>query len=459
MFPFLPVILATEIVEVASPARSREFITQYQEIRPLPGQFDQVLIFNSNSPEVVKTEGILLSTFPSHGKQNPSAHLNQALEGRFNLFSHHIARHSEKRTMYQGVIVHNPTSDPVTLKVLQGASYLTSPDAPFIELPSMVEDPFGQVFSGPGSRLVSSILRGVHHSYFPRKIVLAPYTNQMLFSLPIPRSSARSTLMHLESDGAVYMANLAMYAVPEIPEATRKQETKTSPTNLTFREPTLDEWRYLVTTGKLAEPRDISPLERGSEQTVYGRVAGVSVGAQWKANIVDAAGESSLTIPDPGQGFSYPLSTTDTGTHGTKQIQSAPLLVRYPDTALRSHGNYTVDYDLTLPLSNPTDQPQTVRVLIQTPLKQDRYADRLFFVEPPEEPVFFRGTVRVIYPDAGGREQVKYFHLVQRQGQQGDPLVTLNLAPEERRNVRVTFLYPPDATPPQVLTVETLNAP
>jgi hypothetical protein len=457
MFPFFPVMLATEMVEVDSLARSREFITEYQEIRPLPGQFDEVSVFNSNSPEVVKTEGILLSTFPNSGKTDPSAHLNQALQGRFNFFSHHISRPLEKRTLYQGVIVHNPTSAPVTLKVLQGASYLTSPDAPFIDLPPMVEDPFGEVFSGPGSRLVNTILRGVHHSYFPREIVLPPHTNQMLFSLPIRTSSARSTLLRLESDGAVYMANLAMYAVPEVPEPepTEDEKKATPLAQPIFRAPTLAEWRYLLSKGTLVKPRDVSPLEPGSEQTVYGRVAGVSIGATWTANIVDTPGSPNLTIPEPGKAFSYPLSSTDTGTHGTKQVQSAPLIVRYPDTALRSHGNYTADYDLTLPLFNNTDQAQAVTVSIQTPLKQDRYADRLFFVEPPESPIFFRGTVRVDYRDQSGRTQAKYFHLVQRQGQQGEPLVALNLDPGERQNVRVTFLYPPDATPPQVLTIET----
>ncbi|MBD3559687.1 DUF3370 family protein, partial [Planktothrix sp. FACHB-1355] len=35
-------------------------------------------------------------------------------------------------------------------------------------------------------------------------------------------------------------------------------------------------------------------------------------------------------------------------------------------------------------------------------------------------------------------------------------LVTLNIPPNQVRQVTVDFLYPPDATPPQVVTVKTL---
>jgi hypothetical protein len=46
-------------------------------------------------------------------------------------------------------------------------------------------------------------------------------------------------------------------------------------------------------------------------------------------------------------------------------------------------------------------------------------------------------------------------HLAQFRGQQGGPLVQLGLKPKTSRLVQVDFLYPPDATPPQVLTVKT----
>lgn len=60
------------------------------------------------------------------------------------------------------------------------------------------------------------------------------------------------------------------------------------------------------------------------------------------------------------------------------------------------------------------------------------------------------------HEDDHGKTQTRYVHLVQRRGQPGQPLVTLNLPPEARREVKVDFIDPPDATPPQVLTVKTL---
>ncbi len=449
------------IAQTSFPLTFREgspnFIAEPQEVRTLPGELNDVLVFNSNSPEVIETEGILLSTFPSSGKRMPNSHLNQPLEGRFDVFTHHISRPAYgQRTLYQGLLVHNPTSKTIIIKVLQGASYRTSPDAPFINLPSLVEDPSGRVFSGPGSRLMGDILRGVNHNKFPTRIILRPRESRMLFTLPISPSNGRSTFMRLYSDGPVYMANLAMYEVPNL----NMNEGEDKPKKISYRKPTLNEWRYLVTTGRLVTPRDLPPTPKDQdlgEDTIYGRVAGISVGSEWVARLTDEPNKTDLSIPQRGQAFSYPLSTVTTGTHGTKQIQSAPMVVRYPDTAYRAHGNYGVHYNLILPMTNKTSARQTVEISLQTPFKKNEYADRLVFAHRPQGQVFFRGTVKVAYATRDGQPQERYFHLVQRRGQQGDALVRINLEPGERREVEVDFLYPPDATPPQVLTVKTLN--
>ncbi|MER3476149.1 MAG: hypothetical protein C4287_05815, partial [Leptolyngbya sp. ERB_1_2] len=140
----------------------QEFI-EPREIRALPGKLDDIPVFNSNSPEVVLTEGILLSTFPPQGMRVPSAHLNYAFNGRFDIFAHHISRASnpsQTRSLFQGIVVYNPNDQPVQIDISQAATYLTRPDALFINLPSYVEDPIGNVFAGPGSRVVSDILRG-----------------------------------------------------------------------------------------------------------------------------------------------------------------------------------------------------------------------------------------------------------------------------------------------------------
>ncbi|MBW4641135.1 MAG: DUF3370 domain-containing protein [Gloeocapsa sp. UFS-A4-WI-NPMV-4B04] len=429
-------------------------VVQPQQVRSLPGKLDTVPVFNSNSPELVQEEGILLSTFPPLGKRVSTAHLNFPLQGRFDIFAHHVAKATsplDLRSLYLGIILHNPSTQPVRVDVLQAASYLSQPDAPFIELPSLVENPLGKVFAGPGDRVMNDILREQRQATFPSQVVIPPRQSQLLLNLPIPVKgleppiNGRSTLMRLRSNGAVYAASLAMYA----------------PVNSDGieRSPTLAQWQQLLNNSGLAGPRDHAPTP--PDQTtgvIYGRVAGVAQGSQWQAQIIDHPKAQYLSIPQPGQAFSYGLSTLPGGRLGTDQVQSAPLIVRYPDTAYRAHGNYGIQYSLSLPLDNNTKQLQTVTLSIQTPIKKDQLSKGgLGFFEPPASQVFFRGTVRLGYNDDKGLPRTRYVHLVQKRGEQGKLLVMLNMKQGDRRLVKIDFLYPPDATPPQVLTVKTLK--
>jgi hypothetical protein len=201
-------------------------------------------------------------------------------------------------------------------------------------------------------------------------------------------------------------------------------------------------------------PRDRIP--RNGQRRIYSRVAGVSLGSQWQATLTDTPNGTSLTIPVQGQAFSYPISTLEGGKLGTNQSQAAKMAVRYPDSAYESHGNYGTQYSLSLPLYNATQQTQQVGIAIETPLKQDQITDgQLQFLIPPAKNVFFRGTVKITYPDDNGKPLTRYFHLVQRRGQQGDPLINLTMRPGDRRLVQVELVYPPDSTPPQILTVKT----
>lgn len=452
MFPFLQIFPVAQI----PPSPPPQEVLQPQEVRPLPGSLDTVPVFNSNSPELVQTEGILLSTFPPTGKRISTAHLNFPLQGRFDIFAHHVAKATSPenlRTLYLGVILHNPNNQPVKVDVLQAESYLSQPDAPFVELPPIVENLLGTVFAGPGDRVMNDLLRGQRQAGWPAFVVIPPKQSQVLLNLPIPVQdleppiNGRSTLMQLRSSGVVYAASLAMYA-PLNPDGTE-------------RSPTLAEWQQLLDSGDLAGPRDRPPTppEQTTGPVVYGRVAGVAQGSQWQAQLVDRPDVSYLSIPQPGQAFSYGLSTLNGGRLGTEQVQSAPLLVRYPDTAYRAHGNYGIQYSLSLPLYNNTGQPQTVTLSIQTPVKEDQLQQGgLRFLNPPASQVFFRGTVRLRYNDDRNLPQTRYVHLVQKRGQLGEPLLMLQMRVGDRRLVLIDFLYPPDSTPPQVLTLKTLDS-
>ncbi|MDF5720127.1 MAG: DUF3370 domain-containing protein [Rhizonema sp. PD37] len=453
MLHFIASLLLAQVMPETTPVVPEEIFIP-QQMRPLPGHLDRVPVFNSNNPEVVQTEGILLSTFPKQGKQVPTAHLNFPFQGRFDLFSHHIARAIETpndlRTLYQGVIVYNPGDRPVTVSVLHAASYLSQPDAPFVDLPSMQDNFLGNIYAGPGDRTTNDLLRLQRQSDIPAELVIPPKQSRMLMNHPIPVRlldpplNGRSTELHLSSDGRVYMADLAMFAKLNLDGSERA--------------PTQEEWQILLQNGNLAGPREVAPSDpsnpKGAE--IYGRVAGVALGSEWRTQLTDL-GSDYLTIPPIGQAFSYGLSTLLAGKMGTGQNQSAKLLVRYPGTAYEAHGNYGIEYNLTLPLINKTSLPQTVNVLFQTPIKEDILSKPgLRFLKPPSSSVFFRGTVRIRYNNYIGLPITKYWHLVQRQGEIGEPLAQIKILPGKKQLVEVDFLYPADATPPQVLTVQTV---
>ncbi|QXE24171.1 hypothetical protein B6N60_02875 [Richelia sinica FACHB-800] len=234
-----------------TPKPAPQEIVQSGEVRPLPGQLDSIPVFNSNSPEWIKTEGILLSTFAPEGKKVPAAHLNFPFQGRFDLFAHHYT-HTPKdlQTLYLGVMLHNPGKKTVRVDVLQGASYLMQ-DAPFVTLPPYVENNDGKAFAGPGNRAVSDVLRGVRQREFPARLVIPPGASRMLLNHPIPVRNlekpvnGRSSFFRLRSSGKVYVASLAMFA---------KKNADGSD-----RGPTLQEWQTLLTTGNFAGPRDKTP--------------------------------------------------------------------------------------------------------------------------------------------------------------------------------------------------------
>jgi Protein of unknown function (DUF3370) len=435
--------------EKPQPPKTQD-IFEPAEARPLPGQLDGVPMFNSNSPEWVKTPGVLLSTFPPQGKSAPSAHLNYPLSGPFTLFTHHFS-HTPKdlRTLYLGILVHNPGKQAVTLAIPAAASYLLEPDAPFREQPQWLENPTGKIFSGPGIRAVDTVLRGQRQPDFPAQIILPPGGDRLLMNHPIPVKgltrpiNGRSTFMRLSSSGPVYLADLAMYA----PQNQAGQE----------RSPTLAEWQTLLKSSGVAGPRDKTPTPPNQGgNLIYGRVAGVQKGSAWVAVLSDP-NQTVLNLPLPGKTVAYAISTLRAGRLGTGQSQAAPMLVRYPDTAYEAQGNYAVHYDLTLPLNNSTPNPQTLTLTLATPLKDDLLTPKgLRFRQPATFP-FFRGTVRLRYANDRGKALTRYIHLWQRTGQQVKPLLSLNLAPHSQRTVRLDFLYPPDSTPPQVLKLTTLK--
>ncbi len=431
--------MSNEKTQPSKPApTSSPRVTVPQVVLPLPGSLDSVPLFNSNSPEIVLQPGVLLSTFPGDGKAHPEAHLNYPLQGRFDVFFHHITNASKigPRTLYLGLLIGNLSEKKVHVELLNAVSYSTKPDSPFITLDPILDNKHGKHHAGPGDRVSLDQLRNKKQHGWHRRIGLDPGESKVVYQLPL--RNGRTGALKIETDGPVYLASLAASAKEK--SFGREQE------------PELAEWQEVLNL-PLGQPRDKTPSVPGAPGVlIYGRVAGVSSGSSWQGYLTNDPDKSRLSLK-PGESISFPISTITGGTHGTKQVQAAPMLVRYPDTAYLAHGNYGLLYDLTLPLYNDTDQESTAGICIQTPLKDWNKADSLQFFETPPDRIFFRGTVKFDWIDGRGKHHKKLIHLVQKQGQRSAPLIEIPLKPKEQVNLQCSLIYPADCTPPQVLTV------
>ena len=470
---------------LAAPATAQNQILQKHPVRPLPGSLDKIPVFNSNSPEVLINEGILLSTWSPANKAQAAAHLNYAFEGKFDIFFHHISRpaldaNAVNRLMNVGVLAFNPGKDPIKLKILQALSYVNT-DAPFVNLAAYVNNADGRTFSGPGSRIANDMKRGLTDARLTKEFTIPPGQSTVIFSRSIPNRSAKSTLMRLQSTGKVQIASVALLdklkfpplgvlAIghqPKLLPSLENPSPTVKPAKLlpVYRSPSTADWQAAVKNSKLATPRDRVPTNlsaiKPGQGITYGRVAGVSQGSRWEAKITDQPGSNDLSLPERGQAVSFAISTLDGGRLGTSQIQSAAMLKRYPDTAYRGHGNYGTHYRLTMPLLNNSSEERSVVIKMQTPFKDDVLFGGLRFLSPvpADAPIFFRGTVQIRYADDAGHAATKQTHIVQKRGEQGQALITIKLPPGTRRSVEIDLIYPPDASPPQVFTVESLGAP
>jgi len=430
-----------------------------QTVAPLPGGLDGRLLINDNNPELIKGQGILLSTFAPLGP-HPEAHLNSPLNGVFDLFSHHVYAGQPSRfdsTLWLAVVAAPRGPRPVRLEQLGGATSLSQSlqpgenGAPFLPLPPLLRQGLSPVWSGPGSRVATELLARGPNPRLPQSWNLPAGQLSTLLTLPIPVRgldpllNGRNLQLRLRSDGPLDVALLAAYGPLDGP-------------------PPAALWQKMLKNDGLS-PKEHTPTPRGaSGPIIYSRVSGIQVGATWRGRLSDP-GSTSLSVRRAP--ISWPIASLERGRLGSGQVQSAELKVFYGGTAWAAHGNYGVEYQLQIPLRNDTSAPVTLALAFESPLKRDLAEGGLRFAAgaPGTGPVVFRGTVEVagLSPGDGSRSQPdrlpaavlgpQAFHLVQRAGERGPALGVVRLAPGESRLVRVRLIYPADATPPQVLSL------
>jgi hypothetical protein len=439
----------TAIAPFAARAAEADIHLRRQAVQALPGALDAVPMINDNNPELIREPGILLSTFDGDRfEQGAAAHLDAPLSGRFDLFSHHVYAGEPDRldsTLWLAVVAAPVGDRPVTLRLLEGATSLsqaTRPDqvaAPFLPMPAVMAETSSPIFAGPGSRVAGELLRGEATASFPDAWTLPPGAPTTLLTLPIPVEgldpllNGRNLQLRLHSDGPVAVATLASYGRPD-------------------RAPDERIWREMLAKGRLS-PREHQPTPRGaSGRIIYSRVSGIQLGTRWQGRLTSEGRNELLAREAP---VSWPISSLERGSLGTGQVQTAELSHLYPGTAWAAHGNYGVEYDLTLPLYNDGPRPLALNLAVESPLKTDEPLGGLRFRRPPAGSVMFRGPIEVRGLDGPDCRPSgpRGFHLVARQGMEGPALGRISLAPGERRTVRVRLIYPADATPPQVLSL------
>ena len=443
---------AAALASLAVPVASGTAVAQPVELRPqrvapLPGGLDGVPLVNDNNPELITAAGILISTFAGKGRGVSEAHLDAPLDGRFDLFSHHVyagKADSLDSTLWLAVVAQPRGAAPVTLRVLAGSTALSQsldpsqPGAPFLPLPQLMPQGLEPVYAGPGSRVATELLGRQRSALLPAQWTLPPgqLSTLLLVPLPVrgldPLLNGRNLQLRLQSSGPVDVATLAAFGANGQP-------------------PPPQTWAALL-DGPLS-PKEHRASPKGAPgPMIYSRVSGVQLGSTWTARITDP-GKPYLALPSTP--VSWPIAALERGTLGTGQIQTAALRTFYPGTAWAAHGNYGVEYDLTLPLRNTGTASAAVQLAVESPLKSDPAQGGLRFNTSPAKAVMFRGTVEVSGLDgAGPRPSGRQgFHLVLRNGQQGPALGTITLAPGAERSVRVRLIYPADATPPQVLSL------
>ena len=454
MIPFLlaqaaPVPLMAQALPASSAAAAT--VLRPQQVAPLPGGLDPVLMVNDNNPELILEPGILLSTFEGKGRPFPDAHLNLPLNGRFDLFSHHVyagTPQTLESTLWLAVVAMPRQAAPVQLRLVSGATSLsqaTSPgqaSAPFLPLPPLLPQD-GSTYAGPGDRVTTELLSQQTSPQLPQRWSLPAGQLTPLLVLPIPVKGLSPLLnginlqLRLESSGPISLATLASVGgdQPPAPEV----------------------WQALL-NGPLS-PKEHTASPRGSQGPfAYSRVSGVQIGSVWRGQVTDP-GKPFLSVSRAP--ISWPISSLVRGSHGTGQVQTAELKASYPGTAWAAHGNYGVEYDLRLPLRNDTGRPVSLQLALESPLKGDKPLGGLKFRKGPGGSIWFRGSLEVAGLDGPegkplGREG---FHLVLRSGQEGPSLGTVTLAPGGQRQLRLRLIYPADATPPQVLSLLPLAPP
>jgi hypothetical protein len=388
-----------------------------QRAKPLHGVFNTVPVLHSNQPEEVEGPGILISTAPgvSYAAENGMALRNAeyTFNGEFGIHMHHKyfptyrsqIRPGERRTeLTLGLILINPGQRPVQISFERGA-VRNSFEAPYLANNLMGVKPLGvrPWNTGPGDATAVQMLRGKLDQRLSDQVSIPPRSRIVLFHTQLPALGIANALLRGRSTGPFQMAVVAA------------------------SEPRSDADLVAVLDQRRLAPGRVY-LDRIAEiqnRRIFSRVGGVALGDAYEARLKhDLRRDGPLHVP---------LTSTLRHNFGTRDIQVNQLASRMIDSSLDNVGTYGVRFDIDLNLlgSGPYE------LVMSHPVPGANI--------PPF--TAFRGSIQVRTPD--GLQEV---HVGLRSGESLS-LAQLHLRPGMPTPVRVSLVYPADATPGHLLSV------
>ena len=404
-------------LELCGPAGSPAYVAIMagQRARPLNGTFNNVPVLHSNQPEIVTGPGILVNTAPGEGiateNNRPLSNATYTFNGLFGVHMHHkyypsdvtkLGGSRSRGLLTLALIASNPGKTSVTLKFRRG-SVKNSFEAPYHSNKLMGVKPLGKRpwNTGPGDATAVQLLRNELDRKVPDSVTIPAGGRVVVVRTVLPARGIANGLLQGQSNGPFTMAVVA-------------SEQTSSDQNLFS----------VLDNGRLAPGRiylnRIREIQLGR---VFSRVAGVALGDEYRASISHDLSQGALHVP---------LTSTSRHHFGTREIQVNPLAVRMIDSALNNIGTYGVRYSVTLNLVGNGNY----QLVMSHPV-----------VSGKQPFTAFRGSMQIEQ-----KNTMQEIHVGLRSGE-SLALTDINLLEDQNTPVKVTLVYPADATPGHLLSV------
>mgnify|MGYP001161615831 FL=1 len=409
------VATATSCLVIAEPASAYVALMAGQRARPLNGSFNNVPVLHSNQPEIVTGPGILVSTAPGSAiaaeTKRPLRNAEYTFNGNFGVHMHHkyypsdtkkLGGRKKRGLLTLGLIAINPGDRPVTLTFSTG-SVKNSFEAPYLPNNLMGVKPLGKRpwNTGPGDATAVQMLREELDRKLKSSITIPARSSRVVVSTDLPARGIANGLLQGRSDGPVQLAVVAA-------EESRSDQALTA----------------VLRRGRLAPGRIyLDRLREIQTGEVFSRVAGVAIGDRYTASTDHNLNQGPLHVP---------LTSTSRHNFGTRDVQVNPLTSRMVDSALNNVGTYGVRYDVTLNLKGQGAH----QLVMSHPV-----------VSGKKPFTAFRGSIRIQQGD-----EVEEVHVGLRAGE-SLALTDLRLTPGRTNPVKISLVYPADATPGHLLSV------